>query len=79
VLHAELVQDADDRAAQVVLAVLVAGRGDGGDQRLEGAAVVGGVELGERVRELGVVTEAPAGVAVFRLPRQCGLPHPAAY
>src|SRR5215216_1690980 len=55
VLDAELVEDADDRAAQVVAALRVALGGDGGDQAVEPRLEVAAVERLEGGAQILVV------------------------
>ena len=61
VLHAELVEHADDRAAQALAAVGVLLGGDRVEQRVEAALELAGVERGERLAQGGVLLEPDAG------------------
>ena len=60
-LDAEVVEHADDGAAEILAAVAVVVGGDRVDQPVEPALGVAGVERGERVGELRVVLEPDAG------------------
>ena len=60
-LHAELVEHADDRAPQLLAPVGVVGRRDRGDQPVEAALLLAGVERGEGGGDLGVVLEPQPG------------------
>ena len=60
-LDAEVVEDADDGAAQILAAVAVVVVGDRGDQRVEPALDVAVVKGRERAAERRVVAEADAG------------------
>ena len=60
-LHTELVEHADDGAAQVLAAARVVRRGDRRDQRVEAVLLVAGVERGKGVAEVLVVLQPQAG------------------